>query len=588
MTGIDRRVRILLLALPLAWLALKLQWARAIAWDEVEFFRAAKWIADGRVPFRDFWEHHLPLQWLLFAPFTTFAGSPGTAAIVAMRWAQVPLWIGIFALLLWMMRRAEIDRDAAWLGVVLLFAAPLFVDSAVEFRLDVPGALAFLGALAVVIRRPRSKAAWIAFGALMSAAVLANLRLAYLVAAAGAILPFADVEERRWRWNGVALWMLAGIALVVLAFGGWLVGVGAHDELLLAMRLNVAIDRILAAEARTLGPLLLRPFTTLDPAAIVLMLGGLAGAAIALRDARRPGVLQLLAILAILSLLFVARLGVHYPYHLQLTLLLFAPLVAALLRTDLARKAGLIAIAAIFAVQFAMLTRAGTFTAMRYQNAVMMEADRRTLPAERVWDGVGYALRREPAYRYWFLPSVVRIAAQRGMIPPYDAPQMIASPPAAIIHTERIHYWFRQFPAAAGYATHHYVPLYRDLWVPGLSATVSPSQRVQWIVPRDGRYRLIASDVLPKHPWFINPVGYPFLRETSDVGFEVELAQLPPVDRARIRLRVDGVEITGSEVDLKRGAVVTLESEASELIGVLMVPHDVTTLFISPDVPVIM
>ena len=41
-----------------------LQWLHPINWDELEFFRATKWIAEGRVPYRDFWEHHTPLAWL--------------------------------------------------------------------------------------------------------------------------------------------------------------------------------------------------------------------------------------------------------------------------------------------------------------------------------------------------------------------------------------------------------------------------------------------------------------------------------------------------------------------------------------------
>ena len=34
-----------------------------IVWDEIEYFRATDWVAHGLVPYRDFWEHHTPLQW---------------------------------------------------------------------------------------------------------------------------------------------------------------------------------------------------------------------------------------------------------------------------------------------------------------------------------------------------------------------------------------------------------------------------------------------------------------------------------------------------------------------------------------------
>ena len=89
-----------------------LHWLHPINWDELEFFRATKWIAQGRVPYRDFWEHHTPLAWILFAPFTT--DWPGADAIIAMRWAQIPVWIATFALINVWKRGAGIGRGARW------------------------------------------------------------------------------------------------------------------------------------------------------------------------------------------------------------------------------------------------------------------------------------------------------------------------------------------------------------------------------------------------------------------------------------------------------------------------------------------
>jgi hypothetical protein len=50
---------------------------------------------------------------------------------------------------------------------------------------------------------------------------------------------------------------------------------------------------------------------------------------------------------------------------------------------------------------------------MRNQDYVMREVDRRTQPGDVVFDGTGYALRRKPAYRYWFLPVGLRFLAAR-------------------------------------------------------------------------------------------------------------------------------------------------------------------------------
>ena len=57
-----RTADVAVLALVLAWCAAMLHRGEPLAWDEIEFFRATRWIAEGRLPFRDYWEHHLPLQ----------------------------------------------------------------------------------------------------------------------------------------------------------------------------------------------------------------------------------------------------------------------------------------------------------------------------------------------------------------------------------------------------------------------------------------------------------------------------------------------------------------------------------------------
>src|ERR1051325_3528848 len=120
-----------------AYVLVNLQWAHSVAWDEIEFFRATKWVAEGRVPFRDFWEHHLPLQWFLFAPIAALVDSPGTAAIIAMRWAQLGLWVVTLFVLFRIMRDAGIELEHAWLALSALLASPLFVQSAVEYRVDI-------------------------------------------------------------------------------------------------------------------------------------------------------------------------------------------------------------------------------------------------------------------------------------------------------------------------------------------------------------------------------------------------------------------------------------------------------------------
>src|SRR5690349_7348599 len=112
----DRGTRVAIgLAITAAMVRLvPLQWLHPLNWDELEYYRVTRWIAEGRIPFRDFWEHHTPLSWFLFAPFSLLTNSPGVAAIVLMRWAQVPVWIAVFWLVNRWMTNAGLSRFARW------------------------------------------------------------------------------------------------------------------------------------------------------------------------------------------------------------------------------------------------------------------------------------------------------------------------------------------------------------------------------------------------------------------------------------------------------------------------------------------
>lgn len=59
--------------------------------EEVEYCRATRWIADGLVPYRDFWEHHPPLHWYLLAWIAPFTREASFESFVVMRLAQLPL-----------------------------------------------------------------------------------------------------------------------------------------------------------------------------------------------------------------------------------------------------------------------------------------------------------------------------------------------------------------------------------------------------------------------------------------------------------------------------------------------------------------
>jgi hypothetical protein len=554
-----------LFLLALVWIAALLHRGQPLGWDEIEFFRATKWTGEGQVVFRDFWEHHTPLQWLAFAPVARlFATGPGAASIVAMRWAQFAVWIAILFLAMRLTRGL-----GRWWALVLLLAAPIFVKSAIEYRVDVLGNLGFIGALVAATRRR-----WIAFGALMSVAVLANMRLVPLVIFTSAVMLFWS--EQRWRFNPRALRMAIGVVAVAVPFIAWLMLAGAWDAFIDGViRYNAAQAGLL--DLHTLSDQLLAPILLLDPAAIALWSLAIYGCVLALREWRSAGESQLVAIVFLASILAVATMEVQYEYHFQTTYLLMLPLAAlALARLERWQWMALAVAAVALLIDFLPLASTAFGEPMRYQDYVMREVDRHTRPGDAVFDGTGYALRRKPAYRYWFLPVGLRYLAAQARVEPYPIEK---NPPAALIYNIRMQRWFEIFPRTALYAVRHYVPVTRDLWLPGMAATLHPGRTQGWIAPVAGRYTLWSSEPLVRHPWFNEPLEYAQLMGPRAARYGIPLRQLPP---ARVEWRVDGRPVPHATVTLRRGARVELLSRENHPVGALIVPAGITTLATAP------
>jgi len=554
-----------LFVVALVWIAAMLHRGQPLGWDEVEFFRATKWTGEGRVPFRDFWEHHTPLQWIVFAPVARlFAGGPGASSILVMRWAQAAVWVAILFLVMRLVR-----GNARWWAFVLLLCAPLFIRSAIEYRVDVLGNLGFIAAIVVAMRQR-----WIAFGALMSLAVLANMRLAPLVIFTALVMLVWNGE--RWRFNARALRMVLGVAAVAIPF---VVG------LMLANAWQPFLAEILGYNTAHAGRLglhtfwdqLLAPVWLLDPAAIALWGAAIAGCVLALREIARPGETQIVAILFIASIVAVGIMEVQYEYHFQTTYLLMLPLAALVFeRLQRWQWVALTIAAVALVIDLLPLASPSFGEPMRYQDFVMREVDRRTRPDDVVFDGTGYALRRKPAYRYWFLPFGLRYLANEGKVEAYD---IAKNPPAAVIYNLRMQRWFEIFPQAAVYAARHYVPYTRDLWLPGMTVSLRPGATYRWTVPVAGRYTLRASEPLVRHPWLRRPLAFAKLQGPLAARYAIPLTRLPA---ARVEWRVDGRHVPHQTVTLRKGARIEVTSREDRPIGVLLVPAGIEVLATAP------
>lgn len=575
----------MLLALVAAALRLvPLQWLQPLQWDEVEYFRATRWVAQGLVPFRDFWEHHTPLQWFVFAPFAALVKSPGANAIVAMRWAQVPLWIATFGLAAIWMRDAGLSRFARWCATALALCSSFLMIAAVEYRVDTLGcALVMLG---LVLVQRRSNAALFGAGVAFCAAGLANLRLGPLLAVAALIVLFRE----RLR----ALWLGAGVA----ALGAMAAGYFAATHSFAALYQHVWVenylgDRYAAAVANGFLHRLLIPFgirllgaqgsfdlAGIDVGGALLLLAGTAGLVLALLRWRTRDELFFLALLQLANVVFIARMKFVYNYHFEIVVLLMLPLIALTIERLPQRGVFAAVVAAVLVAAFASLLR-GKELDRAYQDLVMREVDARTQPGDRVFDGVGWALHREPYYRFWFLPDLTRQLVSHGHAKAIDVNAFVHDPPAAVITDHNVLVWLQFQPELQRVIVRHYLPVWRNLWMPALSARLDATTRsASWMAPADGDYRVYASHALAAHPWFGRPLFVASYYEADAARLEMPLGA--PFANAPLSWQIDGNPVSGSVLRLRKGQRVDVTTTSDEPIGIFAVPGNEARLFRQP------
>lgn len=590
----DGRARVpILLALAAAFVRLApLQWLHPLNWDELEFYRASRWIAEGLVPFRDFWEHHTPLAWFVYAPFTRLTDSPGANAILAMRWVQVPVWIAVFWLANLWMRGAGLSRFARWSAIALAVSSSLLMTSAVEFRLD-PLACAFYMAGLVLWQRGTPRALFGA-GAMFCLTGLTNMRLGPLLVLT--VLLLCVTRERKWGVNLRAAWIAAGglaaLALALLYF------VGTDSLTVLYERVitdnyvgdkygeefqGAFLHRLLVPFGiRVLASDRLFEWAAVDAGGIAILILGAIGIARALFRWRSPDEDFLLALLVVANLFVVARMHSVYNYHLQIVVIMLVPLIARVF--DRIPRRG--AIVAVLAVAWSVSAFASLFRGkeldLAYQDLVMREVHARTRPGERVFSGIPWALRREPAYRFWFMPDQARQLVRHGHAAPYALADAVRDAPAALVIDYNAMVWIgRVQRELAPYFVRHYIPVWRNLWVPGMNARLTPeSPRAAWVVPRDGTYRVFASAALAGHEWFRAPfrvVSY----ENHDAG---TVLALPPARADAVEWRIDGAaaDAAGGTLVLRKGQQLEAFSGSAAAQGVIVLSSGDTTLFRQP------
>jgi hypothetical protein len=215
--------RAALLGLVGAGLALGVQAARlalfkSFSIDEFQYAHAAWLVARGQVPYRDFFEVHLPLVYQVLAPVFWLSGD-SPLSLLALRAAMLLPLAGTCV------AAASLNRKqgplAMLLAPVLLLATPPFVTLATEVRPDPLAFALFLGALALLAERPASSGKAFGAGALLVAAVWGSQKVLFYGGLTGLVLA-GDGVLRRGRGPGLlaaprAFLTGAGAVLALLA-----------------------------------------------------------------------------------------------------------------------------------------------------------------------------------------------------------------------------------------------------------------------------------------------------------------------------------------------------------------------------------
>jgi hypothetical protein len=576
------------LMLFLAWM----QWGRSLSWDELEFFRATRWVGYGQVPYVDFWEHHSPLQWFLMAPLAILMNAPGASTIIWMRWGQFAFWtLGWWAF--W--RLLSWEKTAVWVryfSLSLLLLAPFFTLWAVEFRPDTLGTAFMLGGIAIW-RTGRRKMAPLVAGALLSMAGLANLRLVPVAGAVALVLLFTRPASRRWGWNLRSPWLMVGTAIPVMLGLEYLIATSALQSTWHHLVVeNAWFNKMVLSQdsSNRLSNSFVLPFKEGDIAGSLLCILGIVQTYFDLRKFRRPDLAFLLAEVQLFQLASILRLGVWYPYHTQ-GFLVVAALQGGLAigrlaaNRDVDRRMQILGVGLVGATGLLAcyhLAFSNFHGTLKFQNSYMASLERVVPPESPVLDGVGFGFNREPAsHPFWFISTISRALSLNGRGHAYDASDFYRRPPGAVVITGRMNAWLMEWPQMRSILVRNYLPENPFLWLPAMNALIQGKSTEEWRVLFSGRFHILASQAFASHPWFFAPLSFSGFVGPFRNPYTLEMTGQTnsiPID---IEIDVSGkrVSVDAGSIQLAKGDSLAVRNSSTQPMGVFILPENSPMFF---------
>ena len=198
--------------------------------DEVEHSHAAFRILNGQVPYRDFYQNHLPTYWLLGAwwvrlfPFSV-------NAILAARAFNLLALAGCWVLGLRLV--GSIRGGATKLGLAVYTFAVITLACELDFQVARPDPLMALIATAglclIPLRGPVSNARALALGLLFGLSVSVSPKAAPMALVAPALIVLACIGERRIQPVAALVPYGLGVGVAVLPTAWWVFREGLFD-----------------------------------------------------------------------------------------------------------------------------------------------------------------------------------------------------------------------------------------------------------------------------------------------------------------------------------------------------------------------
>jgi hypothetical protein len=390
--------------------------------DESQHLHAAWLVGEGRVPYRDFWEHHSPLMYYAVAPLTrAFTDSP--RVYLAARVGMIITALAMTAFLYLIARR--LGAAVGLVSVLLVAFQPRVIQYTTQVRPDVPALCVWLATVVALVRwRESSAPAWIwATGLLLGVTAAFSPKAVYGLV--GVTVLVVAVELRRRcpipAIVGSLLRLGVGAAVPLLVVLASLCGTGGVTAV------DAFVQYVIIDNLGFPDPSRRLPFGAEALVLVLLAIGGVMQSVRRLRagviDHPVHGPLLVPAVVMLLLLLWPRTPAVYEYTWLPIVMAgsVYAALALEAVGARAARgRAGASVFAAIIALALVLPAGMATGAALRNENQAQFDRMKLELayacPGEAVFDGTGLYVFRPGATRYPALVVGIRRSIGTGRI----------------------------------------------------------------------------------------------------------------------------------------------------------------------------